>query len=170
MPTEGRCTIVSHASEGSCVDQPDGLNEAQGAWSDYNDRQEFEHELLNRKITWLLTAQTILFAAYGVTFGSEGDGVETFRNVVAASGVSIAAIVFVSTVALLNSKRLSWKSYARFFGDPARQPPGPIKQLPGPLKNEPLQWGVDTRNTWVALLPDVMLPVVFIVAWCFLFR
>lgn len=91
--------------------QPDGLDEAQPAWSDYNDRQQFEHELLNRKITWLLMAQTILFAADGVTFGGKGDGLERFRNVVAASGLSIAAIVFVAAVALLNSKRLSWKAY-----------------------------------------------------------
>ena len=39
-------------------------------WQDQNHRQEFEHDLLNRKTTWGLTGQTILFAAYGVTLGT----------------------------------------------------------------------------------------------------
>jgi hypothetical protein len=38
-------------------------------WDDHNHSQEFEHNLINRKTTWSLTAQTLLFAAYGVVFG-----------------------------------------------------------------------------------------------------
>jgi hypothetical protein len=154
---------------GQAVNEHDRFNEAQRAWSDYEDRQKFEHELLDRKITWLLTSQTILFAAYGVSFEGEGGGEETFRNIVAATGVSIAAIAFIGAVALVNSKRMSWKSYAKFFGDPAGRMPSPLKELPGPLKEEPLQWGVKTWNTWAALAPDILLPLVFVVVWCILF-
>lgn len=32
----------------------------------YFKRLEFEHELINRRLTWLLSSQTILFAAYGI--------------------------------------------------------------------------------------------------------
>jgi hypothetical protein len=34
--------------------------------SEYAERLKFEHELINRRVTWLLTSQSILFAAYGV--------------------------------------------------------------------------------------------------------
>jgi hypothetical protein len=30
------------------------------------ERLRFEHELINRRLTWLLSSQSILFAAYGV--------------------------------------------------------------------------------------------------------
>lgn len=38
------------------------------AWLDHRDQQQFEHQLIDRKTTWLLSTQAILFAAYGVTF------------------------------------------------------------------------------------------------------
>ena len=41
------------------------------SWDDYNRKQEFEHDLINRKTTWSLTTQGILFAAYGVTFSAK---------------------------------------------------------------------------------------------------
>ena len=149
------------------MDETGSLNEAQAAWQEYDDRQKFEHELLNRKMTWLLTSQTVLFAAYGVTFGDagEGDGLESFRRMVTLTGILIAAVVLVGTAALLNSKRLSWRSYRTYFGDPSETPSAPVRDLRGPLKNTSLQWGVNTVNTWWALLPDVCLPVIFVVVW-----
>jgi hypothetical protein len=129
-------------------------------WDDHNHRQEFEHDLINRKTTWLLTTQALLFAAYGVTFiGDRIDGMRIpFRNVVAYSGLAIAAIVVVGVCAVIISKFLSWKAYRAFFDS------NPIA-LPMPLDQGKLQWGVHTVNTLAALAPDVLLPVVFIVAW-----
>jgi hypothetical protein len=55
------------------------------AWEDAQSRQEFEHELINRKTTWLLTSQGLLFTAYGVTFGGAAgpDTMGESRTVVA---------------------------------------------------------------------------------------
>jgi len=49
----------------------DRYQRSRDVWHDYNDRQEFEHDVINRKTTWGLTGQTILFAAYGVTLRSD---------------------------------------------------------------------------------------------------
>ena len=35
-------------------------------YKDYMNRLDFEHELINRRVTWLLTSQSILFAIYGI--------------------------------------------------------------------------------------------------------
>jgi hypothetical protein len=61
------------------------------------------------KTTWLLTSQTILFAAYGVTFQSTGtaDDPSDFRTVVARAGLAIAVITLIGVAALINSKRES---------------------------------------------------------------
>jgi hypothetical protein len=143
------------------VTHPGPYEEMRGVWTDHNRRQEFEHDLLNRKTTWLLTTQAILFAAYGVTFGSNstGVGLETFRVVVAYLGLTIAAIILVGVSALVNSKRMSWRAYREFFEQSATVDP------PRPLDRRPLEWGVRTGNTVMTLLPDVLLPLAFIVAW-----
>lgn len=143
----------------------DRYRETRDIWADYNERQKFEHELLDRKTTWLIATQSILFAAYGVTFRSEGtggEGLDTFRDVVAASGLAIAVITLVGVVALLISKLLSWQDYKRFFA--GSETPNP----PRPLDRKALQWGVRSWNTPFALLPDLLLPNVFIVGWLWL--
>ena len=62
----------------------DRYKEARDVWEDSQHRQEFEHDLINRKTTWSLTGQTILFAAYGVTLRSDfADKANYFRNAVA---------------------------------------------------------------------------------------
>jgi len=148
------------------VTQEDGYREMRDIWADYNTRQAFEHELINRKTTWLLATQTLLFAAYGVTFTSAGNDahVDEFRRVVAYSGLSIALIVLVGVVALIRSKFRSWKAYRAFYVDSKTVDP------PRPLDKGPLEWGVLTRNTFVTLLPDVLLPLVFVAAWSALAR
>jgi hypothetical protein len=60
---------------------------------DYNHRQEFEHTLIDRRTTWLLLTQTLVFADYGVTFDGKGDGLDEFRNVFAVLGISVVVTV-----------------------------------------------------------------------------
>jgi hypothetical protein len=143
------------------VNQPDSTyQEMRDVWKDYNDRQGVEHQLIDRKITWLLTTQALLFTAYGVTFDSVVTGeLESFRDAVAGTGVTIAVLVLVGVLGLIRSKRRSWKTYKVFFGSSETLEP------PRPLSRVPLEWGVETRNTYVTLLPDVFLPLVFIVVW-----
>ena len=135
--------------------------EMRDIWGDYNDRQKFEHDLINRKTTWLLTTQTIIFAAYGITFQSKSapEGPDQFRDVIAWSGLAIAVIVLFGVLFLIRSKARSWEQYATFF-DRSDAP-----SLPRPLHDQRLEWGVSTRNTTLTLLPDVFLPIVFIVGW-----
>jgi len=131
--------------------------EGRNIWNDYNVRQEFEHELLDRKTQWMLTTEGILFAAYGL-----GRGAGTLPEVVAAAGLSIAAITFIGVLALINSKRRSWKQYETFYAKPEGTKP------PRPLDDLPLQWGVMTWNTWLTLIPDMLFPIVFVIGWSFL--
>jgi hypothetical protein len=134
--------------------------ESRDVWQDHNHRQEIEHDLINRKTTWGLTGQTILFAAYGVTLGTLGNGsfakASDFRKVVALAGLLIAAITFCGVLAIINSKRLSWKQYREYYKKNA---------LPAPLGKKPLQWGVNTPNTYLTLAPDALLPLIFGGAW-----
>jgi hypothetical protein len=88
------------------------------------------------KIRWLLTAQGLLLAAYGITFRgtSPEDGLDRSRTVVAISGLSMAAIVLLGALALIHSKYRSWKEYRVFFDDPL------TPSVPRPLDRRPLQW------------------------------
>jgi len=135
--------------------------EMRDIWTDYNHRQEFEHTLIDRKTTWLLTTQAILFAAYGLTFDGTitDEALEIFRVVVGFTGLSIAVIILVGVLALIESKHLSWEIYRDFYNGSGNP------DLPKPLDRHSLQWGVETRNTHRALLPDLWIPVLFIAAW-----
>jgi len=131
--------------------------ESRDIWSDYNARQEFEHELINRKTTWSLSAQVILFAAYGVALNGAAEG-ETFRQVVASAGVAVAIVTLIGVVAVIRSKLISWQMYRDFYLDHEGH-------LPQPITEPALPWGVNTGNTLVTLLPDVALPLIFAFAW-----
>lgn len=113
---------------------------------DYWERLSFEHELINRRLTWLLTSQTILFAAYGFSVRATNPRVaDSFRQVTATSGIVIAALILLGILAGIAAKHSVWRDYRRSHS------------------NEP--FGVRTWVTYVALVPDILLPVVFIVAW-----
>ena len=133
--------------------------ESREIWKDYNDKQDFEHLLINRKPTWSLTTQGILFAAYGLTLSGKAlQGVSEFRSAVAVSGLMVAALTLIGVAFLIRSKIVSYTDYHRYFGSGAC--------LPGPLKDKPLKWGAAGMvNTMFTLLPDFGTPVVFIVAW-----
>jgi hypothetical protein len=127
-------------------------------WDDYNSRQRFEHELLDRKTTWGMTGQSILFAAYGVTLGKRTDEPASFRTVIAYAGVAIAVSGLIGAAFLIRSKYKSWEQYRDFFSD--RENP-----LPGPFEDKELPWGFSRVNTFFTLFPDIALPVVFALAW-----
>ena len=139
-------------------------------WEDSYHRQEFEHELIDRKTTWGLTSQTILFTAYGVTLGGNNASKNSdlaaisndFRKVVILAGLFIAAVTFVAVVATINSKRLSWRQYEEFYDH--------HPSLKGPLVKEPFQWGVSTPNTIVTMALEAFLPLIFFGAWLYLLK
>lgn len=137
----------------------DKYQESRDIWSDYNARQEFEHELIHRKTTWWLTTQTILFAAYGVTLSnkSTADAIE-FRKIVACVGFAAAIVTLFGVLAVIKSKFLSWLEYEKFYRQSTWRLPRPLDKL---------AWGVDTDNTLRTLVPDVLLPYIFAGAWFF---
>jgi hypothetical protein len=145
----------------------DRYKEARDVWEDSQHRQEFEHDLINRKTTWSLTGQTILFAAYGVTLRSDfPDKANYFRNAVALAGLAVAIVTFLGVLTIIISKFLSWQQYRKFYPDPAEKTVSAKSNdsseklfLPRPLhRKKPLQWGVNTTNTIFTLAPEVLLP------------
>jgi hypothetical protein len=130
-------------------------------WSDYRKGQEFEHELINRKATWLLTTQGLLFAAYGVTFkeASADAALLGFRQVVIGTGVAIALIDLVGVGTLIAAKFLHWRKYRALFITSEKL------TLPEPLNERPLQWGMQSVLTAISLVPDVLFPMAFAIAW-----
>jgi len=139
----------------------DSRQESRAIWIDYTKGQGFEHELINRKTTWLLTTQGLLFTAYGVTFRETGDdpGLLAFRQVIIFTGVAIALITMVGVGALIFSKIWSWLKYRALFLASEKL------TLPEPLNEQPLPWGVQSNNTAITLIPDLALPLVFARAW-----
>jgi hypothetical protein len=148
----------------------DQYREMRDIWGDFNDRQKFEHELIDRKTDWLLTTEGLLFAAYG--FSSRAlESTDDFRSAVAGAGLAIAAITLIGVAALMNSKRISWRDYQRFYQEKRGgklPPPLPHRRRWGDGRDRPLAWGVRTTNTILALAPDLAIPAVFIVAWSYL--
>jgi hypothetical protein len=132
------------------------------ALNDYTRTQEFLHQLIDRKTTWLLTTQGILFAAYGLSLreSSSMEVADEFRNVTAITGIVLAALSLLGVAFLIVSKVMSFVKYRRYFDEK--------RALPNVLVDRRLQWGVLTWNTPLTLLPDVAFPLVFVVAWSYL--
>jgi hypothetical protein len=90
---------------------------------------------------------------------SDGPGSDGVRKVFASIGFLVAPMTFVGVVALIISKFISWHDYRKFYRT------FPLYSLPRPLEVRSRQWGVRTLNTWVTLLPDLLLPIIFALAW-----
>lgn len=108
-------------------------------------QQAFEHELINRRLTWLLTSQTFLFASLG--FLSEMNKLKDyFLHVASGLGIAVSIFVWVGVVMGIFAKYYNWKNYKCKYDESKR-------------------WGERTWVTVIALIPDVFLPLAFIVAW-----
>lgn len=123
---------------------------------EYLERVTFEHELINRRLTWLITSQAILFAAYAVSLekGTPSaanapspllQGAALFRQVTAWSGIAIAVLILLGVTFTLLAKRKLWKIYR------TKHPSEPF--------------GVITCVTYAAFASDALLALVFVVAW-----
>ena len=110
---------------------------------EYSRRMQFEHELIDRRLTWLLTSEAILFAAYGVAL----EKAPSFLKIVAIVGLMVSASVLMGIVASHIAKIYTWQDF---------------KKVPG---NEGEPFWVRTGITFLGFMPDVALPIVFAVAW-----
>jgi hypothetical protein len=117
----------------------------------FHERERFEHELINRRLTWLFTSQTVLFAAYGIASRSNDPHFNhAFLRVTAIIGALIAGLILLGIVAAILAKRTAWKDYQTI---------------------EPnAQFGVRTWITYMAFAPDLLLPVIFGLGWIYIFQ
>ena len=107
-------------------------------------RLRFEHQLINRRLTWLLTSQSVLFAAYG--FATRPQTPPTvFLIVTPIAGAVISGLILIGVVCGILAKYFAWDEFKVKY---PREP-----------------FGVKTWITFVAFVPDVLLPVVFAGAW-----
>lgn len=116
--------------------------------NEYLERKHYEHELINRRLTWLLTSQSLLFAAYGLVFASnkfEGQDLTKLTHIIALVGSVIAGIILLGIVAAIIASCYLWL-------DVQRTNPGE-------------RLGVRGFTTLLGWIPDLLLPLVFIIAW-----
>lgn len=120
---------------------------------DLKNRGEFEHELLNRRVTWLLTSQTILFAAYGLSFGEkiDIDSAEKFRSVVPFLGIVISLVIWLGINAAFFAKVTALKDFNR--------------KAEKVENGEKETLGVRSWITVMGYIPDFCIPLIFIYAW-----
>lgn len=119
---------------------------------EFLERKHYEHELINRRLTWLLTSQSLLFAAYGLVYASNKlqDQVSKITHGIALVGMVIAGIIWVGIVAAIIASLYLWID---------------VKQ-----KDPAVPLGVRTGTTLLGWIPDVFLPLVFIFAWWYLYK
>lgn len=107
-------------------------------------RMHFEHDLINRRLSWLLTSQTILFAAMALAFkdGELCEKQKTFIELIPVMGGVISLSIFSGVLAGAFAKYKIWK------------------------ESKSDQWGVRTQITrWALLGTDLLLPVIFAIIW-----
>jgi hypothetical protein len=132
-------------------------------FDDYVEGLEFEHELINRKITWLLTSQTILFAALGLTLRTP---TLTFVQVIAVVGLVIGIIVGAG---LAGNFRAKWLVYSDFKAFNEELPGEPQPRWGVRRGTNRVEWGVRTPVTVWGMIVDLLIPIMFVAAWVFVF-
>ena len=142
--------------------------EVKELYSIYRDYVKHEDELINRRLSWNLTLQGFLFAAYGVSFqvlaGPPNDaGLKQHMHylpcVFSAVGLAVAILVLMSIMAAQDSidgLRTAWHEPSRHIDEALRE------ALPG-LTGA----GQSFANRW-GKVPQVGIPIVIILAWLML--
>lgn len=136
----------------------------QELYEEYQEQQKFEHELINRRVNWLLTSQSILFAAYALAISEQETVNEYFLCIVALTGLASSFLLFMGIFANVMAKCCSWRDYNEIKSD-----------FEGSLVSEQLKnlrknWGVRTWITLLALSPDILLPMLFFGAWAYVVK
>ena len=121
----------------------------------YNQQLQIEHELINRKLTWLLSSQSILFASLAFMLGKDvqAERQALFFKIVSWLGIGISLLIFVGVLMAVASKVASWQDYNRHKSKANREP-----------------MGVRNWITAIALMPDIFMPIAFVVAWWWIWK
>ncbi len=131
--------------------------EMRSAYEDYRRALEFEHELIDRKLTRLLGSQALLFA--GASFAADL-AEAAFIRLLAGAGLAVCLVVAFGMAGNFRAKYHVYTDYKSFVEKRDAKWPFPG----GPH----VQWGVRTRTTKWGLWADSFLPLVFAVAWVFM--
>src|SRR5262245_45842430 len=84
------------------------MNEAE-----YLRRLGFEHELIGRRIGWLLTSQSILFTAYGLTLEKHNPAANLYRLWIPRLGPLLAFAVLCGVIAAALAKFRTWRDFRK---------------------------------------------------------
>ena len=115
--------------------------------TEYTRRLEFEHELIGRQIGWLLTSQAFLFAAYGFVIDHSTPATQKLKDFLPIIATLVALAALFGVTASFLAKLRTWQDFKVASGN----------------TTEP--FGVRTHITYLGLLPDFAIPLMFAVAW-----
>lgn len=115
--------------------------------TEYTRRLEFEHQLIGRQIGWLLTSQTFLLTAYGFVISQSTPAIQRFKDFLPIIATLVAVVVLFGVTASFLAKLRTWQDFKLASGN----------------IQEP--FGVRTYITYLGLVPDFALPIVFAIAW-----
>jgi hypothetical protein len=124
------------------------------AYEDYRGALEFEHELIDRKLTRLLGSQALLFA--GASFAADRADA-AFIRLLAGAGLAVCLVVAFGMAGNFRAKYHVYTDYKSFVKNR-----GPKWPFPG---GSEVQWGARTTTTKWGLWADSFLPAVFAAAW-----
>jgi len=121
---------------------------------------EFEHQLINNRMTWLLTSQSLLFAAFALAstktpnqlaLNEPVNHLSNLLNTIPVVGTSVSIIILVGIIASYLGKFRARKVYYEETGQMV-----PV--------------GVNTTITVTAMISEMLLAVVFVIAWIYIFQ
>ena len=139
---------------------PDNMNNVNDSKTKYYTWLEFEHKLINNRMTWLLTSQSLLFTAFALASTKAPNELASTEplndlgfllNTIPLVGASVSIIILVGIIASYLGKFKARKIYQQESG-------------------EKVPVGVNTSITVTAMLSEMSLALVFVVAWIHIFQ
>lgn len=114
-----------------------------------------EEELISQRLSWLLTSQIVLFAAYGILLKENLPSGNNQRlvDIIEGLGLTIASLIFIGIAAAITASYILYRKVN--------------SKTENPL-NEKQTLGVHPVLTIIGWLVAALIPVIFIVAWIML--
>jgi hypothetical protein len=132
-------------------------------FKDHLEWLEFEHSLINHRITWLITSQALLFAALGLVLAAP---VLKLVKVISWVGLAICIVMLLGLLASMTAKYLCYRDYKKFFQEVVEPSSGPPWGLHG-VRRLSIHFGMRTSTTALGIVADLAVPVIFAVAWLY---
>lgn len=147
-------------------------------WSDYNinsreifeivDREiHYEHNLISHRMTWYVTSQSFLMAAFAVSGGNGHQFVWLAKPLIPILGIVTSLIIWFSLIAAIEAmRRLKVYKNEIFRQDEYLQKLDPFNLR---FRKEKENWlKFMLRVGWIhciGLSPPIVIPLIFLIAW-----